>query len=101
MKLLDQLIIAKNFGGTMNKKGTNKSYMDLEFKITSNRFKEWFYVTDLGKQKIILGFPWLRKHNPDIDWRTGKIVWELWKLDLRKWFGRKKSPKLTIEKHEW
>ena len=32
-------------------------------------------VTGLGKQRIILGFPWLNRHNPNIDWKTGKITW--------------------------
>ena len=34
-----------------------------------------FLVTGLGKQKIILGFPWLNKHNPDINWKTGEFTW--------------------------
>ena len=67
MKLLDQPIITKNIDRTINKKGTIKSHVDLEFKIGSKNFKEQFYVTKLGKQRIILGFPWLRKHNPKID----------------------------------
>ena len=32
-------------------------------------------ITGLGKQKIILGFPWLNEHNPDINWRTGEFSW--------------------------
>uniref|UniRef100_A0A0W0GF89 Putative retrotransposon n=1 Tax=Moniliophthora roreri TaxID=221103 RepID=A0A0W0GF89_MONRR len=28
-------------------------------------------VTDLGPEEVILGLPWLRKVNPDIDWRAG------------------------------
>ena len=30
---------------------------------------KWFYVATLGDQKMILGLPWLEKHNPDIDWK--------------------------------
>ena len=60
-KLLDQPIIAKNVDGTVNKKGTIKSYVDLEFKIWSKNFREQFYITGLGKQRIILGCPWLKK----------------------------------------
>jgi hypothetical protein len=29
---------------------------------------KWFYVTALGDQNLILGLPWLEKHNPIIDW---------------------------------
>ena len=32
-------------------------------------------VTGLGKQKILLGFPWLKKNNPLIDWKTGTFQW--------------------------
>ena len=64
---LDCPLTAKNVDGTINKKETIKNYMDLEFKIDSGKFKEQFYVTGLGKQKIILGFPWLKKHNPKIN----------------------------------
>ena len=32
-----------------------------------------FCVTGLGKQKLILRHSWLRKHNPEIDWNTGKV----------------------------
>ena len=31
---------------------------------------EWFLVMSLGSRKIILGLPWLEKHNPDLNWRN-------------------------------
>ena len=36
---------------------------------------EWttFCVTNLGKQKLLLGHTWLRKHNPEIDWEKGEV----------------------------
>ena len=43
-KLLDQPIIAKHVDGTINKKGTIKSYVDLEFKIGSKNFKECHWI---------------------------------------------------------
>src|SRR3981189_1502623 len=30
-------------------------------------------VTSLGKQTMILGFTWLREHNPEIDWQTKEV----------------------------
>ena len=30
-----------------------------------------FLVSGLGNKTIILGLPWLRQHNPDIDWEKG------------------------------
>ena len=32
-------------------------------------------ITGLGRQQIILGFPWLREQNPDINWQTGEFKW--------------------------
>src|SRR5712692_4946906 len=32
-----------------------------------------FYVSDLGKDKIILGHNWLKRHNPNINWRDATI----------------------------
>ena len=40
-------------------------------------------MTGLGKQKIILGFPWLHKYNPIIDWKKGEIKWQPLKIDWR------------------
>ena len=39
-KKLDHPLTAKNVDGTINKKGTIKKYVDLEFKIDSRKFKE-------------------------------------------------------------
>ena len=33
-----------------------------------------FLVVNLGKNKAILGYPWLTINNPNIDWRTGEII---------------------------
>src|ERR1700733_92342 len=67
---------ARNMDGTVNKAGTIESYVDLSFKIGNRKCQNRFYVTGLGKQRIILGFPWLQEHNPKIDWQTGSIEWQ-------------------------
>jgi hypothetical protein len=36
---------------------------------------EQFLITGLGNQKVILGLPWLRKHNPEINWKEGTLHW--------------------------
>ena len=33
-------------------------------------------VTGLGHQKIILGFPWFKEQNPEINWETGTLTWQ-------------------------
>ena len=83
VEYLEEPIKAFNVDGTKNKKGTIKSYVDLEFRIGHKKLKERFYVTGLGKQKIILGFPWLHKFNLIIDWKKGEIKWQPLKIDRR------------------
>ncbi len=33
-----------------------------------------FYETNLGEDRIIFGYPWLRTFNPQIDWEKGKAT---------------------------
>ncbi|KAK3539704.1 hypothetical protein QTP70_012035 [Hemibagrus guttatus] len=33
-----------------------------------------FYVTSSPANPLILGFPWLRRHDPHISWRSGELV---------------------------
>ena len=72
---LEQPIRAQNVDGTDNKQGTIRYYADLHIKIGDRTFLERFYIMGLGNQKIILGLPWLRKHNPEIDWEKGMVTW--------------------------
>ena len=72
-----------------------RSYVDLEFWIGHKKFKEQFYVTGLGKQKIILGFPWLNKHNLIIDWKKGEIKWQPLQIDWRGFL--EKGQKIRME----
>ena len=72
---LETPVKAYNVDGTENKKRMIKNYINLQFSLNGKEFQEQFYVTGLGKQKVILGLPWLRKHNPEINWQTGKLEW--------------------------
>jgi Zinc knuckle len=54
------------------------------FSLGEQKFKERFYVTGLGKQKIILGFPWLHKYNPIIDWKKGEVTFDPFQIDWRR-----------------
>ena len=72
---LEEPIKVFNVDGTWNKWGTITHFTEIDLQI-GNRIKwQRLYVTGLGKQKIILGFTWLRKANPDINWQNGDIRW--------------------------
>jgi hypothetical protein len=53
--------------GTENKRGTIKNYVKLKLEINGRKTTTHLFVTRLGKERIILGFPWLNEQNPDIN----------------------------------
>ena len=112
IKMLEKPVLARNVDGTVNKRGTIKSYVDLQFKIGDKSFSDRFYITGLGKQRIILGLPWLKKHNPMVNWHTGVINWQpdnferskaivkKWRLEREKKKETPKLPKPSMEEVE-
>ncbi|KAK3531983.1 hypothetical protein QTP86_002274 [Hemibagrus guttatus] len=47
----------------------------LEFQVGLFHYKQLvFYVTSSPANPVILGFPWLRCHDPQISWRSGELV---------------------------
>jgi hypothetical protein len=72
---LDKPIKVLNIDGTWNKRGTITHFTEIDLSIGDQIKKQRLYITGLGKQKILLGFTWLRKENPDINWQTGNIKW--------------------------
>ena len=62
-----------NINGTLNKNGHIHSYTDLEMQMGQQRIKLCFFLTDIGNQKLILGYPWFTVTQPNIDWARGWI----------------------------
>ena len=72
---LEEPLRVLNVDGTENKRGTIRDYVELNLEINGRKSLEQLMVTGLGKEQIILGFPWLTDHNPDINWKTGRFSW--------------------------
>src|SRR3984893_1260306 len=62
-----------NVDGTRNSGGTIEHCVHLY--VTQGQKEEHlkFYVTNLGRDRMILGFPWLATFNPEINWAEGQI----------------------------
>jgi len=62
-----------NVDGTNNRHRTITHACDLMVK-QGNR-KEWqrFYISNLGKDRFILGYPWFCAFTPDIDWTNAQL----------------------------
>src|SRR5712675_333198 len=62
-----------NVDGTMNKQGKLEYYADLQVQTGSQRQDMRFFLSNLGEQKAILGYPWFAAVQPKIDWAKGWI----------------------------
>jgi hypothetical protein len=63
-----------NIDGTLNKDGSIKETVSVQVEGSGHVGNLRCFVTELGDNNMILGLLWLEKHNPDIDWNTGKIL---------------------------
>ena len=62
-----------NVDGTPNKNPQITRYADIAISTGGEPTTERLLVTSLGKESIILGFPWLQHTNPKIDWKSGRM----------------------------
>lgn len=70
---LQQDLPLYNIEGSNNKAGviTHSTWLQLQ---VGEHNKEWdFLVTDLRPENVILGLPWLREVNTQINWKEGVL----------------------------
>ena len=62
-----------NVDGSRNSAGDVTHMTTILMEYLGHRKELTAEVTNLGKNSLILGYTWLQKHNPSIDWQTGMI----------------------------
>ena len=62
-----------NIDGSRNSAGDVTHTTTILMEYLGHREELTAEVTNLGKNSLILGYTWLQKHNPSIDWQTGVI----------------------------
>ncbi|KDR64955.1 hypothetical protein GALMADRAFT_82489, partial [Galerina marginata CBS 339.88] len=70
---LSQPVQVFNVDGTLNEAGLISKVVDAIMTYENHSERILLAVTKLGKQKVILGYTWFKKHNPDIDFTTGTV----------------------------
>ncbi len=70
---LSQPILVYNINGTLNEAGSIHEVVDMIMTYGGHLERILLMVTQLGKQSMILGFSWLKKHNPKINFHAGTI----------------------------
>jgi len=66
---LKKKIPVKNVDGTPNIGGAIQEYTDVCVEVQGKATRLQLLVTSLGNETVILGYPWLRQENPDINWK--------------------------------
>ena len=72
---LSKKIPVLNVDGTENQGGSIREYAEVTLKVQGRTCNVCLLATSLGRETVILGFPWLRQENPDIDWRKQTLTW--------------------------
>jgi hypothetical protein len=62
-----------NVDGTANDAGMITDIADVILCYENHLKRTQLAVTRLGKQSLILGYNWLRNHNPEINWQTKNV----------------------------
>jgi predicted aspartyl protease len=73
VETLEKLIPVYNADGGCNKLGDITGFVTLRMIHGLHEELMCLYATSLGKETILIGHDWLRKHNPVIDWITGEV----------------------------
>ncbi|GLB45151.1 putative retrotransposable element tf2 155 kda protein type 1-like [Lyophyllum shimeji] len=72
-RTLSRPIPVNNVDGTANAASAITEVVDLVLRYNGHSERVVFAVTDLGEQDMILGYTWLKEHNPEIDWAAGTV----------------------------
>jgi len=62
-----------NVDGTNNRHGTITHACNLMVKQGNRKERQRFYVSNLGRDRFILGYPWFRAFAPDINWTSAQL----------------------------
>jgi hypothetical protein len=66
-----------NVDGTTNRAGQINRYAYLLFEYNGKTKNLPVFVTNLGRDRIILGLPWFQELEPMISWKQGKLLGDL------------------------
>jgi len=63
-----------NVDNTPNKAGQITKYVQAYIEIGLHKTTQHLFVTNLGNKEKIIGYSYLYKHNPNIDWQKKKSM---------------------------
>jgi len=66
-------ILVYNVDGSPNEAGQISEVVDIVLRYKTHSERMLLAVSSLGKQNMILGYTWLKDHNPEVNWQTGEV----------------------------
>jgi len=72
-RTLSHNILVFNVDGSPNEAGQISEVVDVVLQYKTHSKRMLLAVSGLGKQSLILGYDWLKDHNPKIDWEKGEV----------------------------
>ena len=73
LKKLERLMQVRNVNGSFNKEKPIENMVEVNIYYQGHRERTEIDVIKEQKWMVILGMPWLARHNPEIDWRIGEV----------------------------
>jgi len=95
-RTLSRNIPVFNVNGSPNEAGQISKVVDVVLRYKTHSERMLLAVSGLGKQSLILGYDWLKDHNPKIDWEKGEV--EMTRCLLRCEGGRALRKEQTRQK---
>ena len=83
--------------GTINQGGTITSYCNLWVQRGTYVERMGFYVANLGRDRLILGYPWFQKFNPQFNWKNNALEGEEVEIDTAGYRNKIASALRTVE----
>ena len=73
LEKLDRPMYVRNMDGSLSKERPIEYTVEVNIYYQGHRERTEIDVIGEQKWMVILGMPWLARHNPEIDWRTGEV----------------------------
>jgi len=94
--ILSRNIPVFNIDSSPNKAGQISEVVDVVLRYKTHSERMLLAVSGLGKQSLILGYDWLKDHNPKIDWEKEEV--KMTRCPLRCEGGRAQRKEQTRKK---
>jgi len=72
-QIISRPILVYNIDGSPNEAGQISKVVDVVLRYKTHSERTLLAVSSLGRQSMILGYTWLKDHNPEVDWQTGEV----------------------------